>query len=180
MVWFIILSILRGKNPEHAWKNCKVLRVVHWEGDIFTIPTVFALEGSIQKNCFKIEWYSFCSYMVPNQERIMDHKVSPAQSITPSEFYKNGYIQGYWPETTWILCLCFCCGSTVCHWWRFCLFVVNYILNFYRPRLIKLAKIQKPLLLLLRLRVRQVRCFVDLFVIRSKKESFPGVLIWMM
>ena len=55
MVWFIILSILRKKNPEHAWKNCKVLRVVHWEGDIFTIPTVFALEGSIEKNCFKIE-----------------------------------------------------------------------------------------------------------------------------
>ena len=44
-----------GKNPEHAWKNCKVLRVVHWERDIFTIPTVFVLEGSIQKNCFKIE-----------------------------------------------------------------------------------------------------------------------------
>ena len=65
----------------------------------------------------------------------------PAQCMTPSEFHKNRYIQRYWPATNWILCLCFCCGSTVCHWWRFCLFAVNYILNFYRPRLIKLAKI---------------------------------------
>ena len=48
----------------------------------------------------------------------------------------------------------------------------------YRPRLIKLVKIWKPLLLLLRLRVRQGRCCVDLSI-RSKKESlnFPAVLI---
>ena len=56
MVWFIILSILLGKNnPEHARKNCKVLRVVRREGEFFTIPTVFALEGSIDKNDFKME-----------------------------------------------------------------------------------------------------------------------------
>ena len=36
-------------NSEHARKNCKVLRVVHREGEFFTIPTVFALEGSIEK-----------------------------------------------------------------------------------------------------------------------------------
>ena len=39
----------KRKNPEHAWKNCKVLRVVRKEGEFFTIPTVFALEGSIEK-----------------------------------------------------------------------------------------------------------------------------------
>ena len=39
----------KKKNPEHARKNCKVLRVVHKEGEFFTIPTVFALEGSIKK-----------------------------------------------------------------------------------------------------------------------------------
>ena len=42
-------------NSEHARENCKVLRVVHREGEFFTIPTVFALEGSIEKNCFKME-----------------------------------------------------------------------------------------------------------------------------
>ena len=36
-------------NSEHARKNCKVLRVVHREGEFFTIPTVFALEGSTEK-----------------------------------------------------------------------------------------------------------------------------------
>ena len=50
-------------NPEQARKNCKVLRVVRREAEFFTIPTVFALEDSIEKNCFKMEWYSFCSYM---------------------------------------------------------------------------------------------------------------------
>ena len=66
--------------------------------------------------------------------------------LTKSEFYKNRYMQRYRPATNWILCLCFCCGSTVCHWWRFCLLAVLklhscLLLNFYRPRLIKLAKI---------------------------------------
>ena len=39
----------KSLNPEHAGKNCKVLRVVRREGDFFTIPTVFALDGSIEK-----------------------------------------------------------------------------------------------------------------------------------
>ena len=38
-------------NPEHARKNCKVLQDVPRE-EFFTILTVFALEGSIEKNCF--------------------------------------------------------------------------------------------------------------------------------
>ena len=38
-------------NPEHARKNCKVLRDVPRE-EFFAILTVFALEGSIEKNCF--------------------------------------------------------------------------------------------------------------------------------
>ena len=35
----------------------------------------------------------------------------PVQCISPSEFYKNRYIQRYWPATNydWILSLCFCC-----------------------------------------------------------------------
>ena len=39
----------KSLTPGHARKNCKVLRVVRREGDFFTIPTVFALEGSIEK-----------------------------------------------------------------------------------------------------------------------------------
>ena len=40
---------MEKNKPEHARKNCKVLRVVRWEGEFFAIPTVFALEGSIEK-----------------------------------------------------------------------------------------------------------------------------------
>ena len=36
-------------NPEHSRKNCKVLRVVRGEGEFFTIPKVFALEGALEK-----------------------------------------------------------------------------------------------------------------------------------
>ena len=40
-------------NPEHSRKNCKVLRVVRAEGEFFTVPTVFALEGPIEKNVLR-------------------------------------------------------------------------------------------------------------------------------
>ena len=40
------LHFVEKNYPEHARKNCKVLRVVHREGEFFTIPMVFALEGS--------------------------------------------------------------------------------------------------------------------------------------
>ena len=43
------LHFVEKKNPQQARKNCKVLLVVHREGEFFTIPTVFALEGSIEK-----------------------------------------------------------------------------------------------------------------------------------
>ena len=152
----------KKKNPEHARKNCKVLRVVHREGEFFTVPTVFALEGSIENIVLRWNEYSFCSYMGPNQERIMDQMASRLSVWPQSEFYKNRYVRGYWPATIWILCLFFCCGSTVCHWWRFCLFAVNYIFNCDRPGLITLAKIWKPLLLLLRLCARQGQCCVGL------------------
>ena len=46
------LHFVEKKNPEHSRKNCKVLLVVHREGEFFTIHTVFALEGSIEKKLF--------------------------------------------------------------------------------------------------------------------------------
>ena len=39
-------------NPEHTRKNCKVSQDVPREGEFFTILTVFALEGSIEKKLF--------------------------------------------------------------------------------------------------------------------------------
>ena len=110
-----------------------------------------------KKNCFKMEWVlRLFPYGTKSRENNGPNG-QPAQCMTPSEFYKkkNRYIHN------WILCLCFCCGSTMCHWWRFCLFAV-YILNFSRRRLIKFSKIWKQLLLLLRLCVRPGRCCVDL------------------
>ena len=46
------LHFVEKNNPEHARKSFKVLRVVRGEGEFFTIPTVFALEGSIEKKLF--------------------------------------------------------------------------------------------------------------------------------
>ena len=40
---------MEKSNPEHARKNCKVLRVVRGVGEFFTILTVFALEGPTEK-----------------------------------------------------------------------------------------------------------------------------------
>ena len=70
----------------------------------------------------------------------------PAQCMTPSEFYKKKeqYIG---------------IGQRLI---VFCVYVSVVVRQCCRPRLIKLAKIWKPLLLLLRLRVRQGRCCVDL------------------
>ena len=39
-------------NPEYPRKNCKVLQAVRREGEFSIIPTVFALEGSIEKKLF--------------------------------------------------------------------------------------------------------------------------------
>ena len=146
--WFGLLSFLfcgKKNYPKHARKNCKVLRVLCREGDFFSVPTVFALEGSIEKNCFRMEWYSFCSYMGPNQERIMDQMVSRLSVWPQVSFIKTGSYKGI--------------GQRLI---GFRVFVSVVVRQCYRPRLIKLVKIWKPLLLLLRLRVRQGRCCVDL------------------
>ena len=84
-----------NNNLEHARKNWKVLQVVRREGEFFTIPTVFALEGSIEKkNCFQMEWYSFFSYMGPNQERIMDQMVRRLSVWPQVSFIKTGTYKG--------------------------------------------------------------------------------------
>ena len=46
------LHFVEKNNPEHARKNCKVVWAVLREGEFFTIPTVSALQGSIEKKLF--------------------------------------------------------------------------------------------------------------------------------
>ena len=108
--WFGLSSFpFCGKNI--ILKNSKVLRVVRRKGEFFTISAVFALEGSIEKNCFKVEMI-FLLFLYGTKSRDSNGPNGhPAQCMTPSEFYKNRYIQRYWPATNydWILSLCFCC-----------------------------------------------------------------------
>ena len=150
MVYSILSILWKNRNPEHARKNCKVLRVVYTQGRIiFYHPhgTYVWFRGFLmENNCFKMEWVLLLFLYGTKTSENNGPNAQPTQCKTPSEYYKNRYIRRYWPATNWILFLGFCCGSTVCHWWRFFLFAVN-ILNLSRPRLIKLAKIWKPLLL---------------------------------
>ena len=128
---------VKKRNPELSRKNCKVLHVARGKGQFFTIPTIFGLEGPIEKKCFNMEWYSFCSYMGPNKERIMDQVVSRLSVWPHVSFIKTGTYKGI--------------GQRLI---RFRVYVSVVVRQCYRPRLIKLVKIWKPVLLLLRLRVR--------------------------
>ena len=110
---------------------------------------VFALEDSLQKTIV-LRWneYSFCSYMGPNQVRIMDQMASRLSVRPQVSFIKtNRYVEGIG-----LRLIGFC--VTFLLWFDglslvtfFGLFAVNS-LNLSRPRLINLAKIWKPLLLL--------------------------------
>ena len=102
-------------------KNCKVLRVVYtyWRRIIY-YPYGICFRGTpYRKNCFKMEWVLLLFLYGAKSSENNGPNAQPAQCKTPSECYKNRYIRRYWRATNWILCLCFCCGSTVCHWWRF-------------------------------------------------------------
>ena len=67
-----------------------------YEGKENSIPTVFALEGSIEKkNCFKMVMI-FLSFLYRTKSRENNGpNGQPAQCMTPSEFFKNNYIQRY-------------------------------------------------------------------------------------
>ena len=146
MIWLNILSILWKKVILSTLGRIARSYVLYvGKEKVFTIPTAFALEGPVEKNCFKMEWYSFCSYMGPNQERIMDQMVSRLRVWSQVSIIKTGTYKGV--------------GQRLI---GFCVYVSVVVRQCYRPRLIKLAKIWKPLLLLLRLCVRQGRCCVDL------------------
>ena len=92
-----ILSILWKKsNPEHSWKNCKVLRAVYTSGRrIFYYPHGICFRGlHIEKIVLRWNEYSFCSYMGPNQVRIMDQmarrlSVRPEVSFIKTDTYEG-------------------------------------------------------------------------------------------
>ena len=143
--WFIPSFPFCGKNsnPEHARKNCKVLRVVYTQGRrIFYYPHGICFSGLyIEKTVLRWNEYSFCSYMGPNHVRIMDQMASRLSVRRQVSLIKTDtYDQ-----------LDFVFVSVVVRRFAtrgvFRLFAVN-IFNLSRPRLIKLAKIWKPLLLL--------------------------------
>ena len=55
LVYYPFHFVVKKSTPEPSRKNCKVLRGVREEGEFFTIPTVFALVGPIERNCFKMD-----------------------------------------------------------------------------------------------------------------------------
>ena len=60
----------------------------------FRYPHGIYFRGFHKKNCFKMEWCSFCSYMGPNQERIMDQMVSRLSTSAQVSFIKTGTYKG--------------------------------------------------------------------------------------
>ena len=56
MVWFIILSILWKKMILNTLgRIARSYELYAGKDNFFTIPTIFALEDCIEKNCFKME-----------------------------------------------------------------------------------------------------------------------------
>ena len=123
MVYSILSILWKNSIPEHARKNCKVLRVVYTQGRIifyYLHRTYVCFRGlPYRKQLFKMEWELLLFLYGTKSRENNGPNAQPAQCKTPSECYKNRYIRTYWPAANWILCLGFCCGSTVCHWWGF-------------------------------------------------------------
>ena len=85
----------KKSNPEHARKNCKVLRVVYTQGRIFYYPHGICFRGlHIEKIVLRWNEYSFWSYMGPNQERIMDQMASRLSVRLQVSFIKAGTYEG--------------------------------------------------------------------------------------
>ena len=145
MIWFIILSILWKKVILSTLGRIARSYVLCAGKDIFYYPHGICVRGPHRKKCFKMGLYSCCSYMRPNQEIIMDQMVSQLSVWLQVSFIKTGKNKGI---------------SQRLMGFRVSVSVV--VRQCHRPRLIKLVIIWKPLLLLLRLRVRQGRCCVDL------------------
>ena len=109
---------------------------------------VFALEDSLQKTIV-LRWneYSFCSYMGPNQVRIMDQMPSRLSVRPQVSLIKTDTYEGIGQR---LIGFCVYVSVVVRRFATsdvFCSFAVN-ILNLSRRRLNRLAKIWKPLLLL--------------------------------
>ena len=97
MVVYFILSILwKNSNPEHARKNCTVLRVVYTQGRIiFYYSHGICFRGFLIKKIV-LRWneYSFCSHVGPNQVRIMDQMPSRLSVRPQVGVIKTGRYEG--------------------------------------------------------------------------------------
>ena len=85
-----------GKKIVILKKNCKVLRVVYtyWRR-IFYYPHGICFRGlHIEKIVLRWNEYSFCSYMGPNQVRIMDQMASPLSVRPQVRFIKTDTCEG--------------------------------------------------------------------------------------
>ena len=86
----------KKSNPEHARKNCKVLRIVYTQGRrIFYYPHGICFSGlHIEKIVLRWNEYSFCSYMGPNQVRIMNQMPSRLSVRPQVSVIKTGTYEG--------------------------------------------------------------------------------------
>ena len=94
MVWFIILSILWKKIILNTLGRIARSYELYAGRENFLLFPRYLLRGFHRKNCFKMEWYSFCSYMGPNQERIMDQMASRLSVWPLVSFIKTGTYKG--------------------------------------------------------------------------------------
>ena len=85
----------KKSNPEHARKNCKVLRVIRRE-KFFTILIYGICFIGLHIKRIVLRWneYSFCSHMGPNQERIMAQTASRLSVRPQVSFIKTGTYEG--------------------------------------------------------------------------------------
>ena len=60
----------------------------------FVLPSILSLECNIEKIVLGWNEYSFCSYMGPNQERIMDQLASRLSVRPQVSFIKTGACKG--------------------------------------------------------------------------------------
>ena len=118
MVYSILSILWKKRNPEHARKNCKVVRSVYTQGRRkFYYPQGICFRGlHIEKIVLRWNEYSFCNYMGPNQVRIIDQMASRL-SVRPQEsFIKTDTYEGIGQR---LIGFCVYVSVVVCHWWRF-------------------------------------------------------------
>ena len=116
-------------SNQHTEKVMKYKKKTKEKSEYVTVPKQF----NWKRMNFKTECFS--SLIVTMNTEVItfniglsvitkpNHEIQERWHLAPMLVYYSihRYIQRYRPATNWIFRLCFFCGSTVCHWWRFCL-----------------------------------------------------------